>query len=68
MVAAGAIGLINTSASCRSLFTHRVRIPVARICCIVAITSIDVLVLISPVTKIHSFKGIIKAFATGYRA
>ena len=40
---AGAVGFVSTSASCRSLFTHRVLIPVARICCRVAVTSIDVL-------------------------
>ena len=43
MAAAGAVGFVNTSASCLSLFTHRVLIPVARIGCLVAATSIDVL-------------------------
>ena len=43
MDADGAVGLVRTSASCRSLFTYRVLIPVARICCRVAVTSIDVL-------------------------
>ena len=43
MDADGAVGFARTSASCRSLLTHRVLIPVARICCRVAVTSIDVL-------------------------
>ena len=42
MLDGDAVGLVNTSASCRSLFTHLVLIPVARICCRVAVTSIDV--------------------------
>ena len=37
------VGLVKTSASCRSLFTHLVLIPVDRICCRVAVASIDVL-------------------------
>ena len=39
----GAVGLVNTSANCLSEFTHRVLIPVALICCLVAEISMDVL-------------------------
>ena len=42
MLIGDAVGLVSTSASCLSLFTHLVLIPVARICCRVAVTSIDV--------------------------
>ena len=37
-----AVPFVNTSANCRSEFTHLVFKPVALICCFVAITSIDV--------------------------
>ena len=56
MLMGDAVGFVNTSASCRSLFTHRVLIPVARICCRVAVTSIDVRFLISLVLMTHSFQ------------
>ena len=42
ILAGGAVAFVNTSASCRSEFTHLVFKPVALICCFVAITSIDV--------------------------
>ena len=42
MLAGGAVVFVRTSAICRSELTHRVRIPVARICCLVAVTSIEV--------------------------
>ena len=48
MLMGDAVGLVKTSASCRSLFTHLVLIPVARMCCRVAITSIDVRVSDKP--------------------
>ena len=42
MLFGGAVGFVSTSASCLSLFTHLVLIPVALICCRVAVTSIEV--------------------------
>ena len=42
MLIGDAVGFASTPASCLSLFTHRVLIPVARICCRVAVTSMDV--------------------------
>ena len=56
MLKGDAVGLVNTSASWRSLFTHRVLIPVARICCRVAVTSIDVRFLIILVLVTRSFQ------------
>ena len=41
--AAGAVGFVSTSTNCLSLFTLRVLIPVARIGCLVSVTSMVVL-------------------------
>ena len=42
MLAGGAVVFVSTSAIWRSELTHRVRIPVALICCLVAVTYIEV--------------------------